>query len=146
MSTPDSPSTNEANGATQPSYAPPAGYGYAAPAGPPAPQYAPPPYGVAPGYPYAGAPAYGYPLVKTNVLSVISLVASIVGFFWILPFFGPLTAVITGHIALGQIRRRGEKGRGMALAGVIVGYVGLAVILGIVFLITISVITSSSYR
>lgn len=174
MSTPDSPSTDDASGATpppplgatppdsdarggqQPSYAPPAGYGYGAPAASPAPasqQYAPPPYGAAPGYPYAGAPApypgapvYGYPLVKTNVLAVISMIASIVGFFWILPFFGPLTGVITGHISLRQISRTGEKGRGMALAGVIVGYVGLAFILGIAFLITISVVTSQSYR
>jgi uncharacterized membrane protein len=84
--------------------------------------------------------------VKTNVLAVVSMVASIVGFLWLLPFFGPLTGVITGHISLRQISRTGEKGRGMALAGVIVGYAGLAVILGIAFLVTISIIATSSYR
>lgn len=137
-----------------PSYAPPAGYGYAPPPAPPyagepphaQPQYAPPPYGAAPGYPYAPGPAYGYPGVKTNVLAIVSMIASIVGFLWILPFFGPLTGVITGHISLRQISRTGEKGRGMALAGVIVGYVGLAIILAIAFLITISVIASQPYR
>lgn len=137
-----------------PSYAPPAGYGYAAPTAPPydaeppqaPPQYAPPLYGASPGYPYAAGPAYGYSGVKTNVLAVVSMVASIVGFLWLLPFFGPLTGVITGHISLRQISRTGEKGRGMALAGVIVGYAGLAVILGIAFLVTISIIATSSYR
>lgn len=38
-------------------------------------------------------------------------------------------AVITGHIALSQIKRTGETGRGMALAGLIIGYVGVGVFL-----------------
>jgi len=33
--------------------------------------------------------------------------------------------VITGHIALGQIKTSGENGRGFALAGVIIGWVSL---------------------
>ncbi len=42
-----------------------------------------------------------------------------------------LTGIITGHIALSQIRRTGAKGHGLALAlaGVILGYVGLVVML-----------------
>ena len=31
-----------------------------------------------------------------------------------------------GHISLNQLKTNGENGRGMALAGTIVGYVGLA--------------------
>jgi hypothetical protein len=71
--------------------------------------------------------------VKTNTLAIISMIASIVGFLWILPFIGSLAGVIMGHISLRQIATNGEKGRGMALAGVIVGYVGLALfVIGII--------------
>ena len=54
---------------------------------------------------------------KTNTLAIISLVSA---------FFVSLVAVITGHIALKQIKTRGGKGRGLALWGTILGYVGLA--------------------
>jgi peptidyl-prolyl cis-trans isomerase B (cyclophilin B) len=33
--------------------------------------------------------------------------------------------VITGHIALHQIKRTGDKGRGLAIAGAVIGYAGL---------------------
>jgi hypothetical protein len=33
-----------------------------------------------------------------------------------------------GHISLNQIKRSGEGGRGMALAGIIVGWAGLALL------------------
>ena len=42
--------------------------------------------------------------------------------FW---FVGAIAAIVTGHIARSQIRRSGESGDGMALAGLILGYVGL---------------------
>ena len=96
------------------------------------------PYGSAPTYgaPYGGAPAYGYGYgaqPKTNVLAIVSLIASIVGFIGLLPIVGSIGAVITGHISLNQLKTNGENGRGMALAGTIVGYVGLALwILGII--------------
>lgn len=37
---------------------------------------------------------------RTNVLAVISLVAGLSGFS-VVPFFGSIAAVITGHLALG---------------------------------------------
>ena len=79
------------------------------------------PYGTQPGspYPYAYAPE-----PRTNVLAIISLVSA---------FFVSLAAVITGHIALAQIKRTGENGRGLALAGLIIGYVGIAA--GVLFVI-----------
>lgn len=64
-------------------------------------------------YPYAYAPE-----PRTNVLAIISLVSA---------FVVSIAAVITGHIALSQIKRTGESGRGMALAGLIIGYVGVAI-------------------
>ena len=55
---------------------------------------------------------------RTNVLAIVSFVTSIVGF--------GLVGVITGHIGLSQIKRTREQGRGLALAGVIIGYVSIA--------------------
>lgn len=94
--------------------------------------YGQPQYGQQSGaqYPYAqpqaGAPyPYAYPPApRTNVLAIVSLVSA---------FIVSIVAVITGHLALSQIKRTGEAGRGMALAGLIIGYVGT--ILGVLFFI-----------
>jgi peptidyl-prolyl cis-trans isomerase B (cyclophilin B) len=52
-------------------------------------------------------------------------------------FVVSLVAVITGHIALHQIKRTGDKGRGLAIAGVVIGYAGLlAGAIAVVLLIT----------
>lgn len=137
---------------TPPVYTPPAypaSYG-AAPQPPygaaaPQPPYGAPPqgaqYGAAyPVQPSPGAPpVYGYgggytPGPRTNPLAIASMVTSIVGlvfsFTWVLGL-GAIAGVILGHISLGQIKRTGEAGRGMALAGVIVGWatIGLGVLL-----------------
>jgi hypothetical protein len=61
----------------------------------------------------------------TNPLSVVSLVFGCAQFVFCF-FVGAIVAVITGHIARSQIKRTNEQGAGMALAGVILGYVGLA--------------------
>ncbi|MCB1296926.1 MAG: DUF4190 domain-containing protein [Gordonia sp.] len=34
--------------------------------------------------------------------------------------------IVFGHIGLSQIKRTGEGGRGLAIAGLILGYIGLA--------------------
>lgn len=65
------------------------------------------------------APQYSAPTpAKTNTLGIITLVLGVLGF--------GLVPVITGHIALGQIARNREDGRGITLAGLILGYVTLA--------------------
>ena len=76
---------------------------------------------VGPGGPVAPAPyqaGYYQPLNvrRTNGFAVGSLVCGIV------PFFGGIPAVILGHYARGQIRKSGERGDGMAVAGLILGY------------------------
>lgn len=65
-------------------------------------------------------------------LSKVSLVCGICGVI-----LGPLTgipAIITGHMALGGIKRSGDEsqGRGMAIAGLVLGYVFTA--LGIILI------------
>ncbi|MEO8262445.1 MAG: DUF4190 domain-containing protein [Pseudolysinimonas sp.] len=70
--------------------------------------YAPPyaPYGTTP---------YGAPLVpRTNTLAIIALVLALTV---------PIGGIICGHMALGQIKRTGESGHGLALAGAIIGWV-----------------------
>lgn len=50
---------------------------------------------------------------KTNTMAIVALIGSIVGFSAI--------ASILGFVALSQIKKTGEKGRGMAIAGIVIG-------------------------
>ncbi|MBU1586422.1 MAG: DUF4190 domain-containing protein [Actinobacteria bacterium] len=88
------------------------------------------------------APAYAPagPARPWNVLAIVSLAIAIVGFSWI-----SLGAVITGHIALSQIKKTGEQGHGLALAGTIIGYVGIAVTLIWIPIVIFGIIASASY-
>jgi hypothetical protein len=64
--------------------------------------------------------------VKTNGLAVASLV---LGLVW-LGGLGSLLAVIFGHVALSQIKQNPmQSGKGLAIAGLVLGYVALAIIL-----------------
>ncbi len=70
---------------------------------------------------------------QTSTLAIISLVAGILG-WTALPFLGSVTAIITGHMARGEIRRQPDRfeGDGLALAGLILGWVNVALwILGV---------------
>ena len=63
---------------------------------------------------------------KTNNLAVISLVLGVLGLVGILPFIGSIGAIITGHMARGQLRMNSnETGDGLALGGLITGYLGV---------------------
>ena len=105
---------------------PPPGYGYPAP-GPPRPGwYGPPPHGQ-PGLPSYWS--YGPPAGRTNGLAIASMVLGMLWMWWI----GSILAVILGHVALSQIRSSREGGRGLAIAGLALGYLGLAA--GAVFFI-----------
>jgi len=71
------------------------------------------------------------PLARVNALAIASLVCGIAQFA-----FGPLAtipAIVLGHMARYQIKRSGEQGAGLALAGLILGWA--AVILGILVLV-----------
>jgi len=64
----------------------------------------------------------GPPTRDTNGLATAALVC---GILWPLCATAIL-AIIFGHRALGQIARSGQRGRGQALAGLWLGYLGLA--------------------
>jgi hypothetical protein len=92
---------------------------------PPAPYdsgYAPSPYGMPQGYPTA-SPGF-------NGLSIASMVLGILWLYWV----GSILAVIFGHVALRQIRRTGQRGRGMAIAGLVLGYIGLAALVTVIII------------
>jgi hypothetical protein len=52
--------------------------------------------------------------MKTNTMAILSLIFA---------FFFPLLGAIFGHVAVSQIKTTGEEGSGLALAGIIVGWV-----------------------
>lgn len=62
---------------------------------------------------------------KTNTLSIVALVSGIAGLTFV-PFLASIVAVVTGHMSRAEVRRTGEQGEGLALAGLIMGYVGIA--------------------
>ena len=61
------------------------------------------------------------PVQGTNALAISSLVCGIIG--WIIPILFALLAIIFGHVARSQIKRSGQGGAGLALAGLILGYI-----------------------
>ena len=96
------------------------------------PQYAQTPYGQPQQYaqqPYAPAPytisgsAYMYGAPRTNPLALTGMILSLVGLIFMIT---AIPGVICGHIALGQIKRTGDGGKGMAIAAIAVGYAVIA--------------------
>ncbi len=65
---------------------------------------------------------------RINRLAIAALACGIAQFSYVL-YKGLaiifIAAIIFGHIALRQIRRTGERGRGLALTGLILGYIVL---------------------
>ena len=114
-------------------YGPPSGQGYGQPYQPPGA------YGVQ-GYGYAAPPA-------TNGMAIASLITSIAGLA--LCCGAPsIIGAILGHVAQKQISERGEGGKGLALAGVIVGWIAFAlfVVLALIYgAVIIAAINDDSY-
>ena len=81
---------------------------------------------------------------KTNGLAIASLVFGIAQMMlWPLP---SIPAVVLGHVARHQIRRTGEQGAGLALAGLVLGWVGVgfAVLAAIAALVVVAATSSST--
>lgn len=134
-------------------YPPPPGYGQGY--GQPPSGYGPPP-GTPPSYPppggYAAPPPYqsGYPAPpqsRTNGMAIGSLVSSVLAFPLGFCYVGPLVAivgVVLGIIALNQIKQSGEQGRGLAIAGIVVGGVVLVLTVLLVLFVGVFSIYSSA--
>ncbi|MCJ1675170.1 MULTISPECIES: DUF4190 domain-containing protein [unclassified Rathayibacter] len=130
---------DESTGDPAPGSVPPPPPRYAPPSGAPSPASAPPPAAGgaasgwtgeavpsgAPGGPEAfdgaahpGAPAPRPPL---NGLAVAALICGILG-------LAP-AAIVLGHVGFAQARRSGQRGRGLAIAGFLLGYLALVLLL-----------------
>lgn len=84
-------------------------------------------------------PVAGPPEPRTNSLAIASIAC---GFAQLM--FGPLAtipAIIFGHMARGQIRRTGEGGAGLALAGLVLGWGAV-----VLWIIAAAVIMSAAAR
>ena len=144
----DSPPPPPAYGAPQfraPQYGAPQ-YGapqYGAPNPYDAPQYGgqqypgpPAPY---PGQPYGQPYGQQYGGLRTNGMAIGSLVTSLTGFLFLIS--APVGLVL-GIVALRQIRRDGTEGRGMAIAGIVIGSVITAFLALFTFVIIMGAIYS----
>jgi hypothetical protein len=137
---------------------------------PPVPRYGypPPPYGGPPGHGgpmgYGGPPGYPVPYdpyqayqvgpSETNGLAIASLSTSIAGVVLGIPlaifcYIGlliPIVGAVLGAVALSQIKRTNQQGRGLAIAGIAVGAVTTAVLLVIWVGVMTAALHSSSIR
>jgi hypothetical protein len=57
---------------------------------------------------------------------IAGLCFTIAGFLPVIPW---AIAVVTGHVGISQIGRTGENGKGLAIAGLIMGYLGVVLTL-----------------
>lgn len=121
--------------------------GYQPPIGTPAPGYAPPPYGGP--APYGPPHGYGYgppmgvyvpPTYRTPYegLAIASFVAALAGLVLAGSCLFPIVAcpvgAVMGHMAMRRIDTSGKQGRGLALAGAVIGWIGTAfLVAGILF-------------
>jgi uncharacterized protein with PQ loop repeat len=110
---------------------------------PPPPEYSP---AAQPMYPYAPAPMPGYypgPMAPSNNgYAIASLVCSIGGWTFI-PVIGWIVGIILGIVALNQIRASNgtQAGHGLAVAGVVIGIIGLA--LGLIACVFFAILVAS---
>jgi hypothetical protein len=102
--------------------------------GGPAP-YGPQPYG---GYgsPYGG---WGQP-ARTNGMAIASMVCGILWMYWL----GSILALVFGYVAKSQIDKShgAQTGRGMAVAGIVLGWVGVGFLVLFILLAILGSATS----
>lgn len=79
-------------------------------------------------------PGWRPPAPETSTTAVVSLVFGILWLFWA----GSIVAVITGHYAVKECREKGLGGSGLAVAGLILGYIGLATLGVLVLMATMA--------
>jgi len=87
---------------------------------------------------FTGAPGGYVPAAPTNGFAIAALVCSLVAGCGI----GSILGIVFGYIARRQIAERGERGSGMALAGIIIGWIGIAI--GVLWLLIVIIAAASS--
>jgi hypothetical protein len=80
------------------------------------------------------------PVQRDSSAAIVSLIMGILAYF-VLPIIGALVAIITGHIGISEINNSNGmvKGKGMATAGLVLGYVQLGIlVLFVLFLVLLA--------
>jgi hypothetical protein len=93
--------------------------------------YGQPQYGNAP--PYGRPGPYGHVGRKTNSLAIASLCCGM-GLF-LVGILAGIPAIVLGFLAINQIRQTGEDGRGMAIAGIVLGFVSIIATAALIILV-----------
>lgn len=83
------------------------------------------PYGQYPQPPQYPQPQPPYVYAAKPPYDGLAITSFILGLIW-LGWLGSILAVIFGHIALRNINRTQASGRGLAIAGLILGYIGVS--------------------
>jgi hypothetical protein len=109
-----------------------------------------PPAPAPPAGPYS-YPSVAYPTpsaVRTNRLAIAALVCGVAQFFlglFALNFLLAVPAIICGAIGMRQTRERGEGGRGLSIAGLVLGILGIVWnVLYVVLIVVLTKVSSSS--
>lgn len=90
---------------------------------------------------YARAPLYA-PAAPTNGFAIAALICGLVGACGV----GSILAIVFGNVSRRQIIERGERGDGMALAGIILGWIGVAgIAIWIVVIVVAAAQSGSNY-
>ena len=82
------------------------------------------------------APGFAVASLSTGVAGLV--LAACLSFFPVLP----VLAFVFGHLAMSRINREYLPGRGLAIAGLVTGYIGLALSVLLLILILIGTFTS----
>ncbi len=113
---------------------------------PGAPQYANPPYGPGPyGTPSYGQQPFGIPVAtQTNGKAIGALVCGIAGL--ILCVIAGIPAIILGNMAVAEIEASGgrQSGRGMAVAGRVLGWIGVGLLILLLVVVLIVVVAAAA--
>ncbi len=81
-------------------------------------------------------PAASQPTRRTNSFAIAALVGGIVQFSGLWP--AGIVAIILGHRALREIRETEDDGYGLAKAGLVLGYIGVALDVLVVLLLLLA--------
>jgi hypothetical protein len=136
---PQEPQPPSDQGTPPPGYGVPPAYGAPRPGYGVPPGHGPPPpgYGQPAGYPYPYGPPYQQK-PGTNTLAIV-------GFILSLPIVCPLIGTVLCVIALNQIKRTGEGGKGLAIAGIAISIGLIVVFAGLVIVGAVLGDSSSGY-
>jgi hypothetical protein len=75
-------------------------------------------------------------------MAIASLVLGILWIYWV----GSIMALIFGYVARQQIAQRGDSGGGLAIAGIVLGWIGVGtLVLVLVFLSVVDLPPSPRY-